>query len=350
MRQKNNKLTNRELFHFCEQFSILLHSGISCAEGLSLMLEDSRVQRSKDFFQLLLNDFEQNGSFAQTLQNSGYFPDSMISYIKIGEETGCLDEVLKSLADHYEQEIEISENIKSAITYPRLMLAMMGAVIVILLVKVLPVFQQVFQQMGLEMNRFSNGLLNAGNVISRYSAVLLILVLLILAGFAALFFTEKGRIWLRQISGRLPYIKEIANATDYARLTQAIAMGIHSGLDHIITLEMAQDLLSQPAIRKKTAKACKLLEDGMLFEDALSESGLFEGLNARLIIVGLRAGEADEVMNRLARRYREASLTTTGNIISVVEPTIVIVFSLLVGLVLFSVMMPLLGILSEIVV
>ena len=73
-------------------------------------------------------------------------------------------------------------------------------------------------------------------------------------------------------------------------------------------------------------------------------------MNARLIIVGLRAGEADEVMNRLARRYREASLTTTGNIISVVEPTIVIVFSLLVGLVLFSVMMPLLGILSEIVV
>ena len=87
----------------------------------------------------------------------------------------------------------------------------------------------------------------------------------------------------------------------------------------------------------------------MLFEDALSESGLFEVLNARLIIVGLRAGAADEVMNKLAQRYRETSLTVTGNIISIVEPSIVIVFSLLVGLVLFSVMMPLLGILSEIV-
>ena len=58
MRQKN-KLTNEELFHFCEQFSILLHSGISCAEGLELMLDDSRTQRGKDFFQLLLTDFEQ---------------------------------------------------------------------------------------------------------------------------------------------------------------------------------------------------------------------------------------------------------------------------------------------------
>ena len=94
----------------------------------------------------------------------------MISYIDIGEETGCLDEVLKSLSEHYDQEIEISENIRSAITYPLIMLAMMGTVIIILLVKVLPVFQQVFRQMGLEMNHFSNGLLNAGNVISRYSA------------------------------------------------------------------------------------------------------------------------------------------------------------------------------------
>ena len=142
MRQKN-KLTNEELFHFCEQFSILLHSGISCAEGLELMLDDSRTQRGKDFFQLLLTDFEQNGSFSQTLKNSGYFPESMISYIDIGEETGCLDEVLKSLSEHYDQEIEISENIRSAITYPLIMLAMMGTVIIILLVKVLPVFQQV---------------------------------------------------------------------------------------------------------------------------------------------------------------------------------------------------------------
>lgn len=349
MHQKN-KLTNQELFHFCEQFSILLHSGISCAEGILLMLEDSKTQRGKDFFQALSEDFEENGSFARTLENSGCFPDSMISYIRIGEETGCLDEVLKSLADHYEQELEISENIKSAVTYPLLMLAMMGGVIIVLLVKVLPVFKQVFQQMGLEMNHFSNGLLSAGTLISRYSVVFLCIVLVILVGLLLLFFTEKGRIYLKQLSGRLPYIREIAIATDYARLTQAIAMGIHSGIDHVITLEMAQNLLSHPMVKEKTARACSLLEEGGLFEDALSESELFQGMDARLITVGVRAGAADEVMNNLARRYREASLNTTGNIISIVEPTIVIVFSLLVGLVLLSVMMPLLGILSEIVV
>ena len=111
-----NKFTDQELFHFCEQFSILLHSGISCAEGLSLMQEDSRTQQGKDFFQSLLNDFEENGSFATALEHSGKFPSSMISYVKIGEETGCLDEVLKSLSRHYEQELEISETIRQSNT------------------------------------------------------------------------------------------------------------------------------------------------------------------------------------------------------------------------------------------
>jgi len=343
------KLTARELSSFCGQMGMLLHSGISTAEGLHILCDESKTDTDREILTPLIRSVEETGSLSQALEESGYFPKSMTAYVKTGEETGCLDEVLKSLSEHYDQEIEISENIRSAITYPLIMLAMMGTVIIILLVKVLPVFQQVFRQMGLEMNHFSNGLLNAGNVISRYSAVLLILILIITAGFSALFFTEKGRFYLRRLSGRLPCIKDIPISADYARLTQAIAMGIHSGLDHVVTLEMAQKLLSHQNIREKAKKAQKLLEDGVIFEDALSESGLFEGLNARLITVGLRTGTADEVMSKLAIRYREMALTITGNILSIAEPSIVIIFSLLVGLVLLSVMMPLLGILSEIV-
>ena len=344
----NYKLTARELSSFCGQMGMLLHSGISTTEGLHILCDESKTDTDREILTPLIRSVEENGSLSQALEEVGCFPASMNAYVKTGEETGCLDEIMNSLSEHYKQEQEISQQIRSAVTYPLIMLGMMAVVILVLLVKVLPVFQQVFRQMGLEMNHFSNGLLNAGNVISRYSAVLLILILIITAGFSALFFTEKGRFYLRRLSGRLPCIKDIPISADYARLTQAIAMGIHSGLDHVVTLEMAQKLLSHPNIREKAEKAQKLLEDGVIFEDALSESGLFEGLNARLITVGLRTGTADEVMSKLAIRYREMALTITGNILSIAEPSIVIIFSLLVGLVLLSVMMPLLGILSEI--
>ena len=345
-----NKLNKQELFHFCEQLSIIVHSGISSTEALHLLYEDSVSPKSKELFNVLLSDLEESGSLSHALESSGQFPQSMISYIKVGEETGCLDEILQSLTGHYEQEIDISEQIKSAVTYPFLMLGMMAAVIVILLVKVLPVFSQVFRQMGLEMSGLSRGLLHAGTSISRYSTVLFVIAALILIAILFLCIHPKGREMLIKAASHMPRMKQIPVTMDYARLTQGIALGLHSGLGPETSISLAMGLVSHPVVTERIAKAGELLKDGAPFPQAMSESGLFGGMDARLISIGYQAGTADEVMQKLSLRYREASLSLVGRSVSVVEPAIVIVLSLLVGLVLLSVMMPLLGILSEMII
>ena len=115
-----------------------------------------------------------------------------------------MDEIMESLSSHYEQEEEISGQIRSAVTYPLLMLGMMAVVILVLLIKVLPVFQQVFNQMGMEMNGVSRGLLNAGNVISRYSSVFLILAAALIGCILFFSLTEKGHSLLRKMVIHLP--------------------------------------------------------------------------------------------------------------------------------------------------
>lgn len=162
-----NKLTARELSSFCGQMGMLLHSGISTAEGLHILCDESKTDADRQILTPLIRSVEENGSLSRALDESGIFPTSMTAYVRTGEETGCLDEIMESLSFHYEQEEEISGQIRSAVTYPLLMLGMMAVVILVLLIKVLPVFQQVFNQMGMEMNGVSRGLLNAGNVISR---------------------------------------------------------------------------------------------------------------------------------------------------------------------------------------
>ncbi|MDO4308884.1 MAG: type II secretion system F family protein [Eubacteriales bacterium] len=346
----NHMLTNQELFHFCEQFSIILRSGISGAEGLHILYDDSKSQRSREIFESLIKSQEETGSLSQALTDAGIFPDSMISYVKAGEETGCLDEVMASLADHYEQEMEISQSIRSAVTYPLIMLGMMGAVIIILLVKVLPVFQQVFRQMGLEMTGLSSGLLKTGSAISRYSAVFFTVLAVLILCIIFLCCTEKGREMLGRFAARIPQIRDIPVAMDYGRLTQAMSMGLRSGLGPETSLELADHLISHPLIKSRLVKAQKLLNEGALFADAMTESGLFQGMDARLISISVRAGAADEVMGKLSDRYRQESISIVERTISVVEPTIVILLSVLVGLVLLSVMMPLLGILSDMIV
>ena len=140
------KLTNQELFYFCEQFSILLHSGISCAEGIQLMLEDSHTQKGRDFFQSLQTDYEENGSFYISLHNTGLFPDSMISYVKIGEETGQIEDMLNRLADYYDEEVEMTTQTVMAVLEP-LIILVLAAIVCVLIAAVMAPMLSMYQNL-----------------------------------------------------------------------------------------------------------------------------------------------------------------------------------------------------------
>ncbi|MDD5805614.1 type II secretion system F family protein [Blautia sp. HCP3S3_H10_1] len=343
------RLNNRELFQFCEQFSIILRSGMSAIEGLTVLNDDSQTERGKEILSFLYKDMEESGSLAHAMEKSGAFPASATAYVRTGEETGCLDEVMKGLADFYQKEIQISDQIQSAVTYPLVMFGMMTAVIVILLVKVLPVFRQVFRQLGLEMSGVSGALLGMGETLSRYSIVFLILLALIIGFIFFLTFHPKGQQLVRRAIYRFPGMKEIPANLDYSRLCQCISLGIRSGLSPELCVELAGAVVTQSEIKDKLTAAQKQLSEGYGFTEAITDSGLFQSMELRLISLGFQAGASDEVMGKLSERYEEKSVGSISHIVSILEPTIVIVLSLLVGLILLSVMMPLLGLLSEMI-
>ena len=343
------KLNNRELFQFCEQFSIILRSGMSAIEGLAILNDDSQTERGKEILTFLYKDMEESGSLAHAMEQSGAFPASAAAYVRTGEETGCLDEVMKGLSSFYAKEIQITDQIQSAVAYPLIMLGMMTAVIVILLVKVLPVFRQVFRQLGLEMSEISGALLGIGETLSRYSTAFLVLLAAMIGFILFLVLHPKGQELIRKIVCRFPGMKEIPVNLDYSRLCQCISLGIRSGLSPELCVELAGAVVTQTEIREKLASIQKQLAEGYGFTEAITESGLFKAMELRLISLGFQAGASDEVMEKLAEQYEEKSTDSVSHIVSILEPTIVIVLSILVGLVLLSVMMPLLGLLSEMI-
>ena len=338
------KLNNRELFQFCEQFSIILRSGMSAIEGLAILNDDSQTERGKEILTFLYKDMEESGSLAHAMEQSGAFPASAAAYVRTGEETGCLDEVMKGLSAFYAKEIQITDQIQSAVAYPLVMLGMMTAV-----VKVLPVFRQVFRQLGLEMSGISGALLGIGETLSRYSTAFLVLLAAMIGFILFLVLHPKGQELIRKIVCRFPGMKEIPVKRDYSRLCQCISLGIRSGLSPELCVELAGAVVTQTEIREKLASIQKQLAEGYGFTEAITESGLFKAMELRLISLGFQAGASDEVMEKLAEQYEEKSTDSVSHIVSILEPTIVIVLSILVGLVLLSVMMPLLGLLSEMI-
>ena len=343
------KLTARELSDFCGQLALLVHSGISATEGINILLEESRTDTDKEVLGSLLKHMEESGSLSQAMKETGFFPDSVVAYTRTGEETGCLDEIMESLSTHYDQEQEISDQIRSAVAYPLIMLGMMGVVILVLLIKVLPVFQQVFNQMGMEINELSRGLLNMGNVISRYSAAFFVFAVILICCVLFFSLTAKGRSCLICAVVHLPVVRDIPVSLDYGRMAQGLSLGLKSGLSPETSLALASQMISHPLVLERLKKTADLLDQGEAFATALTGSGLFDGMEGRLVSISFQSGSADEALARLSVKYQENSIGLISRIISIVEPTIVILLSLLVGLVLLSVMMPLLGILSDIV-
>ena len=123
--------SNLELSSFCGQITLILKSGISCMEGLIIMLEDAASSDERAILEALLANMQETGSLYEALDSLNLYPPYMLHMVQIGEETGTLDEVMQSLRNHYEREDSINKSIRNSITYPMIMTGMMAVTVLI---------------------------------------------------------------------------------------------------------------------------------------------------------------------------------------------------------------------------
>lgn len=340
-------LSNEELMAFCSQLSMILHAGISSIEGLSIMKEDLPDGEGKKILELLYEQMEMSGNLTESMRKTEVFPEYVCSMTEIGEQTGRLDEVMDGLARHYERERDLTESIKSALMYPAVMLGMLTVVILILVIKVMPVFHEVLQQLGGGLTGISAGILKAGTFLSRYSLAFVILLAVLAAGMAYLGLSEKGRAvfgkWIEQsrLTGKT------AEKMACSRVAEALSLCIFSGLDMDQSMEMTEQLVTHSEMKKRIQKCRELMAEGMGMDQALTESKIFSGIYGKMVSVGIRTGAVDQVMSKIAGEYEEEVVQSLQQKVGIIEPTLVAVLSILVGLILISVMLPLMNIMAS---
>lgn len=341
-------LSNMELSAFCGQIAFILASGISAAEGLELMLADSSSKEERGILQALCTDMNASGSLTHALESVGLFPSYLVHMSALGEETGTLDEMMSALQVHYEREEEISRSIKNAVTYPMIMIGMMIFVILVLLVKVLPVFQQVFLQLGTEMTGVSRLLMDMGTAIQHYSILFGILLLILAAfGFYATR-TKSGAAFIKRFCRHISPLRKIYEEISACRFASGMALTLRSGLNPERSLELVHALIDDPYFSNKLDKCNELIANGSDFVSALCSAGIFTGMYAKMASIGAKTGAADQAMEQIAALYQNEIDTRINNTLAILEPTIVISLSLIVGVILLSVMLPLMGIMSGI--
>lgn len=338
--------SNMEAASFCSQMALILKSGISSIEGITLMMEDAGQEDEKKLLSQIQETLMQTGSLYESLEQTNVFPDYLLHMVQLGEQTGKLDDVMDSLARYYEKEASLAQTIKNAVTYPLVMLVMMVLVILVLITKVMPVFNQVFGQLGTEMTGFSRIVLNIGTFINRNFILFAVLVVALIAFAVYIARFSGGQKLLRSFLDKFTKSRELSHKIAAYRFSNGMALTLSSGLTPEECLNLAIQLTDQEAFKNRLDQCKTAVSQGQDLCEALLEHGVFTGSYARMAAIGSRTGVLDEVMSKISLQYEEDIDTRISGMIAAIEPTLVIILSVIVGIILLSVMLPLMGIMA----
>ncbi len=341
-------LSNEDLAAFCLEVSMLLKAGIPLSYGLSIMKDNFHDKKAVDILEYLYEHTDAGEPFSMALRCIGSFPDYMVDMVEVGEKTGHMEDVMAQLHAFFQREDNLRKNIRSAVLYPAVMVVLMVVVIAVLVVKVLPVFQGVFEQLGVSMSASAVYLMQVGNVLAKSAFVLL--VFLFLVALLLLLFRRKPMVKRAMEKAVFALFGKSKIYSDMAtsRFADVLSLSFASGLDSGEALDMARRIAQEEGMRIKIDDCKKKTEEGESFADAVIKSGILSGVYGQMLKVGMKTGSHDSVVKEIARIYDEKAMERMEGLVSAIEPTLVIVLSVVVGIIVLCVMLPLLGIMSSI--
>ncbi len=346
--KKNNILSNTEIASFCNQTALLFQAGITPADTVRILYNDAKTQEGKALLKEILEISKRGEPFHKALSATESFPDYVVHMVALGEESGNLDTCMLSLAAYYEKEDNITDNIRSAITYPLIMILMMLTVIFVLISKVMPIFEQVFNELGSEMTGFAGSLLTMGNKLNQYSMVLLLIICSFLLLYMIFTRTPFGKRFINHFLHTFPLTRNFYQSIACERFAGSMAICLGSGIDVFTGLDITYQLVENEIMQEKIQNCKALLKKDATFPEALTKCNIFSHLYAQMIAAGFKSGNADIVLRKIAEDYERTTDKRIQSIISVLEPTLVIILSIIVGLILLSVILPLMGIMASI--
>lgn len=345
---KIKKLNNSEVASFCNQLLLLLPVGITPYESINLIYQDTVSSDGKALLKQIEDSLKDGLSLHEALQKTDVFPDYVVSMILLGEESGNLDIIMKKLADYYEQQCAISESIKNAVSYPLIMVCLMLIILIVLLTKILPIFNQVFVQLGSELTGIAKQLMNIGQTVQSISGIFI-------AFFVSIIFATILIINNTKCNQKFTHILHTHKLTrtffldiSYNKFASALSLITAGGIDIYKGLELAGNLLNNELMEEKIYICKQSLSKGDYMHEAMKEADMFQVQHQRMLQIGYRTGTTETVLDKISKHYEDAVLSRLHKILSSIEPTLVIVFSLMVGLILLSVIMPLISIMSSI--
>lgn len=344
-------LESSALSAYCESIAMMLSAGIQTDEAVYLLAENMQDSDFKRACDAVYAGLIAQKPFAQSMDESGAFPQHVIDMVTVGEYSGRLESVLTSLSNYYEEEDRLFAKVKSAIAYPAALLAIMSVILLFTVSTILPVFMSVYEGLTGNLTTGSYAYVNASMIIGWVAFGVTIFCTLVVIWGMILARGQKGRLRLMSFFRKLPATKKPMEQLALGRFTSALATYVSSGLDSETAMKQAIEKVDHAALQNKLQKAYEEMIDPLKMKSlaqAIYDNDIYEPVYARMLVVGTRSGSTESVLAYLAEAFMDDSIIQIDSLIDSIEPTLAAFLTISVGTTLIAVMLPLIGIMGSI--
>lgn len=338
-RQKKVKDSKKERFY--NQLGVLFSSGIDLGTALQIFLEDKHTQSHKKIFSQIFDDVMGGLSFSDAIKKSGQFTDYEYYSIKVGEESGKLQDVLAELADYFALRIQQRRQLTGALSYPIMVMIVAIAAVLFMLNVVVPMFAGVFQRFGGELPAITRNVMALSDWFSQH---LFSIFILIVTGIVAIVYMKRYE-WFKKYSSlfvlQIPFVGRLVSRLMHARFCHSLSLLTLTQVPLLEALEMVKKMISFNPIQEAIAAIQKEIERGGLMHEGMKKQKIFDQRLIALTKVGEEVNQVGQLYAKLYKQYTEEVKHMTSVMGNMLEPIMIIVVGLLVMLILIAMYLPL---------
>jgi len=341
------KVSMHELTTFCRQFAIMLNTHIPILDSLDILKNQPYSTYFRNILVVVYEDV-QGGMFLSEALNkhAKVFPDFFRSMIKVGELSGKLDVVLRSLADYYEKDAELRRKVKSALSYPMMLAGMTVGIVVLMLTLVVPTFRETLTELGVEVSGLTAAVYAVSDFMLEWWRLMLAGAVVIGLLVYAISHTEYGGYAIDVLKLKLPIVKSIQINMITARFARGFALLLSSGMDLNEAMYATEIVIGNKYLTKRFHQATEAVRSGMSLTNAFESYKLFPPMMIQMITIGEKTNALDDVLMRSCNFFDTQVETSLNSLTNKIQPVMLLIMGVIIGTLFLAVYSPMISIMT----
>ena len=334
-----NKLNGKAFTMMCSQFAIILRAGIPIGRAVKLIADKTADKPLKKMLKKVAEDVEAGRSLASSFAERGdkLLPPIFIETVRAGEESGSVDKSFDTMYQHYDKTAKMKNKVKSALAYPTFVLIVAIAVVIVLMVKVVPTFTDIFAAYGSQLPVITQILIAISNFFKDYILIIIAVVAVLVIAYKLYSNTEDGRLKLAKLALKLPVFGNINTLNAASQFANSMFTMLSAGLPLTKCVNITSKVISNYFVSQEVGKVSGKLEEGRSLGASLREIGVLPDILVDMTAVGEETGEIEDTLKTVAGYYDVELEVATNAALSKLEPAILIGLAGIAGFIVLAV-------------